>query len=57
LLEEVEPGGLRAQQRILAPLEAGERQDFLRLLMKLVQGNNGFSRAPSSRSDRSANED
>lgn len=57
LLDEVEPGVLRAQERILAPLSAEERRHFLQLLMKLVQGNNGFSRAPSSRSDRGAAED
>ena len=57
LLDEVEPGVLRAQERILGPLTPTERQEFLRLLMKLVQGNNGYSRAPSASSDRSASED
>ncbi len=57
LLDEVEPGVVRAQERILGPLAPAERTEFLRLLMKLVQGNNGYSRAPSASSDRSANED
>jgi DNA-binding MarR family transcriptional regulator len=57
LLDEVEPGVLRAQERILAPLSRAEKKQFLNLLMKLVQGNNGFSRAPSASSDRSAAED
>ena len=57
LLDEVEPGVLRAQERILAPLSRAEKKHFLNLLMKLVQGNNGFSRAPSASSDRSASED
>ena len=57
LLDEVEPGVLRAQERIMAPLSATEKQEFLKLLMKLVQGNNGYSRAPSASSDRSAAED
>ncbi len=35
-----------AQARILAPLEPAERQEFLRLISKLVQLNNAFSRAP-----------
>lgn len=54
LLDEVEPGVLRAQERILAPLTSTEKKEFLRMLMKLVQGNNGYSRAPSASSDRSA---
>ena len=41
----------------MAPLSATEKQEFLKLLMKLVQGNNGYSRAPSASSDRSAAED
>ncbi len=35
-----------AQARILAPLEPAERGEFLRLISKLVQVNNEFSRAP-----------
>ena len=57
LLDEAEPGVLRAQERILAPLSPTEKQTFLKLLMKLVQGNNGYSRAPSASSDRSPVED
>lgn len=56
LLDEVEPGVLRAQERILAPLTPSERKEYLRLLLKLVQGNNGYSRAPSASSDRSASD-
>lgn len=37
---------LFAQKRILAPLNAAERREFLRLLGKLVDGNNESSRAP-----------
>jgi DNA-binding MarR family transcriptional regulator len=57
LLDEVEPGVLRAQERILAPLSPSEKKGFLKLLMKLVQGNNGYSRAPSASSDSSAGDD
>lgn len=35
-----------AQKRILAPLAAAERKEFMRLLAKLVEGNNESSRAP-----------
>ena len=36
----------RVQERILAPLAAGDRSTFLRLLARVVDGNNAFSRAP-----------
>ncbi len=36
----------RARQRIVAPLAAAERQAFLRLLEKVVERNNEFSRVP-----------
>jgi MarR family transcriptional regulator, lower aerobic nicotinate degradation pathway regulator len=39
---------LQAQQRILAPLKAAERKEFLRLLAVLVGENNEESRAPSA---------
>jgi len=47
LLAEVQPGMLRAQQRMLAPLPEGERDAFMRMLRTLVQANNELSRAPS----------
>jgi DNA-binding MarR family transcriptional regulator len=47
LLAEVQPGMLRAQQRMLAPLPEGEREAFMRMLRALVQANNELSRAPS----------
>ena len=46
LLESVSEAIDRAQRRILAPLDASERTEFLRLLSKLVEINNQFSRAP-----------
>jgi hypothetical protein len=36
----------RAQERILGPLPEGERARFMRALERLVQMNNGLSRAP-----------
>ncbi len=48
LAKEVAPAMLRAQDRILAPLPAKERKEFLRMLRVLVQANNEVSRAPSS---------
>lgn len=47
LLDEVIPGMLKAQKRILAPLPAAERPPFLAMLKAVVEGNNGLSRAPS----------
>jgi DNA-binding MarR family transcriptional regulator len=47
LLEQVTPAMLRAQQRILEPLPATERKQFLRMLRTLVETNNALSRAPS----------
>jgi MarR family transcriptional regulator, lower aerobic nicotinate degradation pathway regulator len=46
LLESVSPGVDVTQQRILAPLTEEERTTFLRLLERLVDGNNQVSRAP-----------
>jgi DNA-binding MarR family transcriptional regulator len=48
LLAAVAPGMLKAQERILAPLPAPERAEFLRMLRVLVDANNELSRAPSS---------
>lgn len=47
LLKAVEPGMVKAQQRILKPLPAAERDAFMRMLRKLVEANNEMSRAPS----------
>ena len=47
LLKVVEPDMLKAQQRILKPLPAAERGEFMRMLRKLVAANNELSRAPS----------
>ncbi len=47
LLRAALPGVLRAQQRMLDPLPAAERTEFLRMLAVLVTANNELSRAPS----------
>jgi DNA-binding MarR family transcriptional regulator len=47
VLRAVEPDMLKAQQRILKPLPAAERELFMRMLRKLVDANNELSRAPS----------
>ncbi len=46
LLDETREAIFRVQERILAPLNAGEREGFLHLLSKVVQLNNELSRAP-----------
>ena len=47
LLGEVIPAMLKAQKRILAPLPAAVRPQFLAMLKTVVDANNGLSRAPS----------
>jgi DNA-binding MarR family transcriptional regulator len=47
LLKAIEPDMLKAQERILAPLPARERSEFMRMLRALVTANNELSRAPS----------
>lgn len=47
LLEQVTPGMLKAQQRILAPLPAADRPQFVAMLKCVVDANNELSRAPS----------
>ncbi len=47
LIAAIEPDMLRAQDRILAPLPAAERAEFMRMLRMLVTANNELSRAPS----------
>jgi DNA-binding MarR family transcriptional regulator len=46
LLKRAEPVVMAAQGRILEPLTVSERTTFLRLLHRLVDGNNSESRAP-----------
>lgn len=46
-LAAVIPAMQRAQQRILAPLPAAQRREFMRMLKRLVEGNNDLSRAPT----------
>jgi DNA-binding MarR family transcriptional regulator len=46
LLHSVQEAVLRTQERILAPLNAAEQKEFLRLLKILVETNNEASRAP-----------
>jgi MarR family transcriptional regulator, lower aerobic nicotinate degradation pathway regulator len=46
-LAEVVPAMQRAQQRMLAPLPAAQRREFMRMLNVLVDGNNELSRAPT----------
>src|SRR5262245_18474990 len=45
-LETAEAGVRRCQRRILAPLAAGERARFMRMLERLVESNNAYSCAP-----------
>ncbi len=47
LLRKVDVAVEHAQDRILAPLEPGERKTFMRLLTLLVESNNALSRAPA----------
>ena len=53
-LSDAVPGMLRAQDQILAPLTAGQREEFMRLLLILVTQNNELSRAPSDSKARPA---
>ena len=46
LLVEVAPRVRAAQERILAPLPASQRAEFMRALERLVVANNDYSRAP-----------
>ena len=49
LLARIVPAMRRAQERILAPLPAGQRAEFMRMLRLLVTANNESSRAPTIR--------
>ncbi|WP_305825220.1 MarR family winged helix-turn-helix transcriptional regulator [Massilia brevitalea] len=46
LLQGLGPGAQRLRDRLLAPLDAQEREQFMALLGKLVRENNEQSRAP-----------
>ena len=46
VLAAAEPGVRRCQRRILAPLAEENRQSFMRMLERLVELNNDYSRAP-----------
>jgi DNA-binding MarR family transcriptional regulator len=46
LVRSMEPALKRSQERILAPLKAAERREFVRMLGVLVNTNNELSRAP-----------
>jgi DNA-binding MarR family transcriptional regulator len=48
-LNKVEPLMDRIEQRILAPLSAGDQRKFLEMLTRLVHVNNAYSRAPLDR--------
>ena len=49
LIHDVLPAAETAQDRMLAPLTAAERAQFMRLLGKVANGNNSESRAPLRR--------
>ena len=44
----MEASMLRAQDRLLAPLPAADREAFMRMLSDLVEANNAHSRAPAN---------
>jgi DNA-binding MarR family transcriptional regulator len=45
LLKRVIPAMLRAQERMLEPLAQADRPRFMRMIRRIVDGNNAFSRA------------
>ncbi len=51
LLTLLEPRAEKLRERLLSPLTADEQENFMRLLGKLVQGNNPYSRAPLAAAD------
>jgi DNA-binding MarR family transcriptional regulator len=53
VLAAAEPGVRRCQRRILGPLAEEDRQSFVRMLERLVELNNDYSRAPM-RADQNA---
>jgi MarR family transcriptional regulator, lower aerobic nicotinate degradation pathway regulator len=52
LLKLVIPGMLRAQARILQPLDPSERPKFMQMIQSIVHENNGFSRAAKGETER-----
>jgi len=46
LLDAVEPQVAHVQERLLAPLDAAEQKEFMRLLRRIVDANNAESRVP-----------
>ena len=54
LLQQVEPGMLRAQERMLEPLAPEQRGVVMDMLHTLVEGNNALSRAPSESAESRA---
>lgn len=55
LLNELEPNVRRAHEILLSPLNAREKETFLKLLRRLVDTNNVLSRAPLPLSGEEAN--
>jgi DNA-binding MarR family transcriptional regulator len=53
LLRQVRDDVLQVQATMLCVLEPTERTEIMRLLLKLVDGNNGWSRAPLMKKDGS----
>jgi MarR family transcriptional regulator, lower aerobic nicotinate degradation pathway regulator len=51
LVSHIVPHMLQAQSRILEPLSPNQQRDFLKMLHRLVQGNNDHSRAPRAASE------
>lgn len=47
LLGAIGPDVVAAQERMLQPLDAGERAEFMRMMRAVVTANNELSRAPS----------
>jgi DNA-binding MarR family transcriptional regulator len=45
-LQEIEPGVVKAQERMLAPLKPEDQRRFMALLAQVVELNNDASRAP-----------
>jgi DNA-binding MarR family transcriptional regulator len=54
VLTAAEPRVRRCQRRIMAPLREADRRDFMKMLERLVEINNDYSRAPM-RTPRRAN--
>jgi MarR family transcriptional regulator, lower aerobic nicotinate degradation pathway regulator len=52
VLKAAEPGVRRCQRKILAPLGAAERAQFMRMLERMVAINNEYSRAPMGEGGR-----